>query len=130
MMLRLSVPGAIVLETEATKIVAEGPFGCFGILPRHIDVATPLVAGLLGITRPDGGEEFIAVDEGILVKVGDTIRVSVRDAVRGPELGELGRAARERFRIRDEREARARSALDRLEAHLVRRFIDLGEHRG
>ena len=62
-----------------------------------------------------------------MVKNGADVLVSVRDAVIGPDLGLLRLMVRERFEALDEREKRARSALVRLEADFVRRFIELRE---
>jgi F-type H+-transporting ATPase subunit epsilon len=47
--------------------------------------------------------------------------------VRGPDLGLLKQTISARFHSLDERERRARSALARLEADFVRRFIELDE---
>jgi phage shock protein A len=58
------------------------------------------------------------------------VLVSTRNAVVGP-LGELRRAVREQFRDRGEREQKARAALDRLEASLVRQVLEWeGRGRG
>jgi ATP synthase protein I len=72
------------------------------------------------------------VDEGILVKCGADVRVSTRNAVLGQELGELKRMIEERFKQVDEFEKKSRDALYKMEADLVRRFMELGkiEHAG
>jgi len=51
--------------------------------------------------------------------------VSTPDAVIGPDLGELRRTVEEHFREFDEHETVARAAVARLEADLVRRFMEL-----
>ncbi len=68
------------------------------------------------------------MDEGILVKCGQEVFVSTRNAVQGSQLGTLRRTVEEQYKVLDDRERVARSALAKLEADLVRRFMDLGKH--
>ena len=87
-----------------------------------------LVPGILSFVTPEGKEEFAAVDEGILVKAGQEILVSTGKGVRSSELGRLKQMVAEEFQVRSEREKKALSAGARLEADIVRRFMELGEH--
>jgi F-type H+-transporting ATPase subunit epsilon len=128
MRLRVLLPEQILLDTEVRKITAEAENGSFGLLPRHTDFVTALVPGILTFTPIDGREEFLAVDEGILVKSGADVRVSTRNAVLGQELGELKRMIEERFKKVDEFEKKSRDALYKMEADLVRRFMELGKN--
>lgn len=127
MHLKILLPSEIMLDREVTKVTAEAANGSFCLLPRHIDFVAALVPGLLSFTTPDGRETFVAVDEGALVKQGTQVLVSVRNAVTGQALGTLRQTIEERFQSLDDRERRARSALARLEADLVRRFTGFME---
>lgn len=126
MRLRVLAPTEIVVDEPVKRIVAEAEDGAFCLLPRHIGFVTALAPGLLSYETPEGEEVFLAVDEGILVKCGDEVRVSTRYAARGPDLDHLRETVERRVRAIDDRERRARSALARLEADLVRRFVELG----
>jgi F-type H+-transporting ATPase subunit epsilon len=127
MRLRVLLPNEILIDSEVTKVSAEAENGAFTLLPRHISFVTALPPGIISFTTPTGEEEFIAVDEGVLVKCGSDVQASVRNAVIGHELGELKRLIQERFRHIDEHERKARDALYKLEADLVRRFVELGQ---
>jgi F-type H+-transporting ATPase subunit epsilon len=70
-----------------------------------------------------GDEVFVAVDEGVLVKCGADIRVSVRNAVVGPNLGDLEATVRDRFQRIDEREGAMRTALAKLESEVIRNLL-------
>jgi F-type H+-transporting ATPase subunit epsilon len=118
--------GALIVQ-EVTKITAEAENGSFCLLPHHIDFVAALVPGLLSFETDSGEEEFLAIDEGMLVKCGAEVMVSTRNAVRGVVLGELKQAVEQQFRVLDERENQARSVLAKLEADLVSRFVRLGE---
>ena len=124
--LRVLLPEKVVLEREVQKVVAEGENGSFGLLPRHVDYVEPLVPGILSFVPADGEDErFAAVDEGVLVKCGSEVLVSVRNAVVGPELGRLEETVRSRFDRVDEREQAMRTALAKLESEVVHRFVDV-----
>ncbi len=129
MRLKVLLPTEIIVDEEVTKVVAEAANGSFCLLPRHVDFVAALIPGLLSFVS--GGEErHIAVDEGILLKIGDEVRVSTERAVRGADLGRLRQAVREQFRTLNERERSARSAVAKLEAGFVRRFVELGGGHG
>lgn len=127
MKLKVVLPTGILIEQEVAKITAEAENGSFCLLPHHIDFVAALVPGLLSFENERGEEEFLAIDEGVLVKCGAEVMVSSRNAVRGAVLGELKRAVEQQFRVLDERENQARAVLAKLEADLVSRFVRLGE---
>ncbi|MDU8946382.1 F0F1 ATP synthase subunit epsilon [Ovoidimarina sediminis] len=126
MRLEVITPMAVCVDRPVRRIVAEGPDGRFGMLPRHIDFVTALVPGILLYETEAGAERFVAVNSGTLVKSGDEVLVAVRGAVEGDDLGELRKRVESEFRQHDEQERDARAALARLEASMVRRFRDLG----
>jgi F-type H+-transporting ATPase subunit epsilon len=128
MNLKVLLPDRVFLDEEAVKVVAEAENGSFCLLPRHIDFVAALVPGLLSYDDPKGREQFLAIDEGMLVKCGLEILVSTRNAARGADLGKLKDVVSQQFRVLDERERLARSAAARLEAGLVRRLMELEKH--
>ena len=128
MRLKILLPTEVLLDQEVEKIIAEGANGSFALLPRHQDFVTALVPGLLSF-ETDGEEEFIAVDEGVLVKTGAEVLVSTRRAVRGPDLGSLRETVETEFMDLDEKQRLTRSAMARLEANFARKFYELGKER-
>ena len=128
MNLHVFLPTEILVNEAVSKVIAEGENGLFCLLPRHIDFVSALVPGILSFVLETGQEEFVAVDEGILVKCGAEVLVSSRQAVRGADLGDLRQTVEEQFRVLDEREKLARSATAKLEADLIRRYMELGVH--
>jgi F-type H+-transporting ATPase subunit epsilon len=128
MNLQVLTPTRVFLEEEVAKVTGQAENGSFCLLPRHIDFVASLVPSLLMFTPSGSGEpHYLAVDEGILVKCGDDVFVSVGRAAGGTDLSELERTVAEEFRQRDEHERNARSAIARLEAGAIRRFAELGE---
>ncbi|MFN2323441.1 MAG: F0F1 ATP synthase subunit epsilon [Trueperaceae bacterium] len=130
MKLLLTVPTEVLLDEPVVKVVAESEAGSFCLLPRHLDLATVLVPGLLTAVRPDGAEVVVAVDHGVLVKVGGDVRVACQRAFVASDPDDAARAVRERFELTSEREKHARAVLARLEGDVVRRLADLRWRRG
>ena len=127
MRLKLLTPTEVLVDETVVKLDAEGPDGSFCLLPRHRDWVAALVPGILGFTTPDDDEAFVAVDRGVLVKCADEVLVSVRRAVRDGDLGRLREVVETRFRHYDDQEKAARGAIARLEAGVIRRFLELQE---
>lgn len=125
MHLKLLIPTEILVDESVVKLNAEGPEGHFCLLPQHRDWVATLVPGLVSFVALDGGEIFVAVDRGILVKCGDEVLVSVRRAVRGGDLAGLRDVVETCFRHCDDQEKAARGAIARLEAGVIRRFLEL-----
>ncbi len=123
MMLKILLPAEIFINQEVTRVIAEAEDGCFCLLPRHIDYVAALVPGLLSFVSQEENEEFLAVDEGILVKSGSEILVSTRNAMRGPDLGSLKQTVEEQFLALSEQEKKARSAIAKMESSFIRRFL-------
>ncbi len=126
MRLKVFLPMKILIDQEVTRVVAEAENGSFGILPKHIDFVAALAPGIFSF-ESDAGEEFMAIDEGVLVKCADDVMVSTRRAVRSRNLGELKRTVEEEFGTFDEREKKTRSILAKLEADFTKRFLKMRE---
>ncbi len=122
---KILLPSEVFLHQKVDKVVAEGTNGSFCLLPRHVDFVSALVPGLLSITSVGKPPEYFAVDQGLLVKKGDEVLVSTRNVVRIPSLGHLRSVVQEQFKVLDDKEKAARTAAARLEASIVRRFMEL-----
>ncbi len=123
MILKLLLPNRIFAEVrDVTRIVAETPEGSFGLLPRRRDCVSALAPGILTYETKADGEVFIAVDEGVLIKSGAEVLVSVRRATGGADLAGLRSAVQREFMTLDAQERSAREASDKLESGLVSRF--------
>jgi F-type H+-transporting ATPase subunit epsilon len=124
MTLKILLPSQIFAEkTGVLRIVAETQEGSFGLLPHRLDCVAALVPGIFSYQTESDGEVFVAVDEGVLVKAGPEVLVSVRRAVGGTDLGQLRDSVKREFLILDEHEQSVRSATAKLEAGFLRRLI-------
>jgi len=110
-------------KTGVSRIVAETQAGSFGLLPHRLDCVAALTPGILIYETEADGEVFVAVDEGVLVKTGPDVLVSVRRAIGGTDLGQLRTAVEKEFLTMDNREQNVRSVTAKLEIGLLRRFV-------
>lgn len=127
MRLKIFNPPKVFLDEEVSKVVAESPAGSFGIRPRHLDMASALVPGILSYWTVQGEETYLAVNGGIFIKQGENAFIATTMAVAG-ELGELNVTVAKFLNDVDEKERTSRSAVARLEAAFVRRFMEFGKN--
>ena len=125
MTLKILLPFRIFAEEKAvTRIVAESREGSFGILPQRLDCVATLEPGILTYESNGEDERYVALDEGVLVKSGPYVLISVRHAIAGTDLRQLREAVEREFLILDEHEQSLRSVMTKLESSFMRRFAD------
>lgn len=125
MNLKILLPFQIFAEKKSvSRIVAETREGSFGLLPHRLDCVAALVPGIFIYETEEGGEVYVAVDEGVLVKTGQEVLVSVRNAIVGMDLSQLRETVENEFLTMDESEQRMRSVMAKLESGLVRRLVE------
>jgi F-type H+-transporting ATPase subunit epsilon len=123
--LKVLLPFQIFLEKKDVKrIVAQTPQGSLGLLPRRLDCAAALAPGILSYETEADGTVFLAVDQGVLVKSGMDLLVSVRNAIGGTDLDQLHEAVKREFLNVDEQEKSVRSALAKMESGFIHRFME------
>ena len=125
MNLKVLLPFRVFAEiTGVSRIVAETREGSFGLLPRRLDCVAALPPGILIYEDEADGEVYIAVDEGVLVKTGLDVLVSVRNAIGGTDLGQLREAVEREFVNLNEREQSVRSVMAKMESSFIRRIAE------
>ena len=123
MHLKVLLPfGIFADKTGVSRVVAQTREGSFGLLPHRLDCVAALAPGILIYETEAQGEVYVAVDEGVLVKTGADVLVSVRRALGGTDLGQLRDAVEQEFLILDEREQSVRSVMAKLETGFLRRL--------
>ncbi len=123
MNLKVLLPfGIFADKAEVLRIVAETHDGSFGILPNRLDCVTALAPGILTYETAADGEVFVAVDEGVLVKTGPDVQVSVRRALTGASLDQLRESVEKEFLTIDDEERSVRKLMAKLETGFISRL--------
>jgi F-type H+-transporting ATPase subunit epsilon len=130
MNLKILLPFQIFAEkTGVSRIVVDTSDGEFGLLPHRLDCVAALVPGILAYEADGGGTVYVAVDEGVMVKTGADVLVSVRHAIGGTDLGQLHEAVKHEFMKVDEQERDVRAAVARMEGGFIRRVAEFQHGR-
>lgn len=126
MSLKVLLPyGVFMVQAGVARIVAETRQGSLGLLPRRLDCIAALAPGILVYQCAAQSEGYLAVDEGVLVKAGPEVLVSVRNAVAGEDLAQLRAAVMGDFLRLDAAEQRLRAELHRIETGFISRVAAL-----
>lgn len=125
MKLKVLLPSRVFVDkTEVLRIIAETAAGSFGILPRRLDCVAALVPGILTYETEAEGEQYLAVNGGVLVKTGPEVLISVRNAIRGTDLSRLREKVEQEMRALNEQEKQVRSVVAKMESDFIRRLVE------
>ncbi|MBE0423085.1 MAG: F0F1 ATP synthase subunit epsilon [Lutibacter sp.] len=120
MKLRILLPYQVFIEyINVNRIVFETSEGSFGLLPQRLDCAAALVPGIFTYETEDAIVHYVAIDQGILIKAGREVLVSVRNAIGGVDLGKLQETVKKTFLELDEREHKARFVMAKMESGFI-----------
>jgi len=126
MRLKVLIPTKILVDDKVHSITARGMEGSFCIKPAHIDYISILVPGLLYYQCVNQDKfSYLAVDQGICIKKGVDVFVSVRNAVISTDIGRLHELVKTRFTTLDQQERKVRTAMAKLESDFIHRFMEL-----
>ena len=130
MNLRVLLPfGVFAEKADVMRVVADTTDGSYGLLPHRLDCVAALVPGVLTYETKDGGTVYVGIDQGVLVKAGDQVTVSVRRAVGGTDLGQLKDAVARDFLKLDDQERNVRMAVAKMESGLMGRLAEFEHER-
>jgi F-type H+-transporting ATPase subunit epsilon len=93
-------------------------------LPHRLDCVAALSPGILIYETASEGELYLAIDEGVLVKTGLDVLVSVRNAIGGKDLGQLREAVEREFLTLDNHEQSVRSVMAKMESGFISRLAE------
>ena len=126
MHLKILLPFQVFLdETGVASLVVESIAGSLGLLPHRLDCTAALTPGILIYKNESGREVYIATDDGVLVKTGFQVFVSVRNAILGLNLADLQKTVKEKFLKETSEELKMRNAMEAMESNFIRRLTVL-----
>jgi F-type H+-transporting ATPase subunit epsilon len=130
MKLRILLPSRVFADkADVESIVAETSQGELGLLPHRLDCVAALEPGILTYRTAAEGTVYLAVDEGVMVKTGPDVLVSVRHAIGGTDLSQLHEAVKREFLTLDEQERDVRAAVARMEVGLISQLTEFQHGR-
>jgi len=126
MQLKILLPFRVFAKVSgAARIVTETGAGSFGLWPHRLDCVAPLMPGILMYQTQSDGEVYAAIDEGVLVKTGLDVMISVRNAIVGIDLDHLRATVKQEFLTLDQQQRSVRWTMAKLETNIVRRLAEV-----
>lgn len=114
--IKILLPFRVFAEIRnVVRIVVETHEGSYGLLPRRLDCVAALVPGIFTYETEKEGTQYLAINEGIMVKTGTDVLVSVRNAVGGTDLGKLHELVEKEFLSLNEQEESLRRVMSKIE---------------
>ncbi len=121
MNLKILLPYKQLQEVKnVIRIVAETTLGSLGILPQRLDCVASLVPGMFLYETEAGKVNYLAVDEGLLTKAGNEIRVSVRNAYGSENLEKLEETVKKEFLAIEKLQQEDKAIISKLETGFLR----------
>ena len=122
--LEIVTPDGTAYSEDVNMVTLPGVEGQLGVLPRHIPLMTPMVAGEM-IVRKDGQDRFLVVGDGFVEITGDHVAILTDLAIAAENIDEAKAdearqlaAARLREAMSSEEVAAVHAALARSVAQL------------
>ena len=126
MSLKILLPFRIFAEIRNVKqIIFVTSDGSYGLLPHRLDCVAALVPGIFTY-ETESGINYLAVDQGVLVKEGLQVIASVRNAIGGADPGKLRETVEKEFLDLDEQEKSIRESIMKMESLLIFSMEKLG----
>jgi F-type H+-transporting ATPase subunit epsilon len=130
MNLKILLPFGVFAErADVLRVVADTTDGSYCLLPHRLDCVAALVPGILTYETKDNGTVYVGIDQGVLVKAGAQVTVSVRRAIAGSDLEQLRDAVERDFLKLDEQERNVRTAVAKMESGLMGRLAEFENDR-
>jgi F-type H+-transporting ATPase subunit epsilon len=130
MMLKILLPNKVFAKhNNVLRIIVDTLEGSYGILPNRRDCTAALTPGILTYQTEIGKDVYIAIDQGIFVKKGNEVFVSVRQSIQGIGLSQLREAVKKEFLTLDQKQQEIRFAMDKLESHFLQRLTEFSKAR-
>jgi F-type H+-transporting ATPase subunit epsilon len=115
--LKILLPYRIFAEiNNVSSIVAETSEGSFGLLPQRLDCVAAIVPCIFTYETESKSIHYLAVDQGVLVKAGSDVLLSVRNAFGGTDLGKLHESLENEYKKLDDTEKEIRSTMAKMES--------------
>jgi F-type H+-transporting ATPase subunit epsilon len=131
MNLKILLPFKIFdVKSDVSSLTAETKQGSIGLLPHRLDFVAALTPGILSYEQNGIHKTtYVGLDEGIIIKSGLNVLISVRNAIGGTDLKQLRKIIVQDFLKRTEEEKKAKEAAAKMESRFVSGLARLHHER-
>ena len=122
--LEIVTPDGTAYSEDVNMVTLPGVEGQLGILPRHIPLMTPMVAGEM-IVRKDGQDRFLVVGDGFVEITGDHVAILTDLAIAAENIDEAKAEEARQLAAARLREAMSSEEVAAVNAALARSLAQL-----
>ena len=123
MKLKILLPFRVFADADnVSNIVLETAEGSYGLLPNRLDCVAALIPGIFTYVIGMESPRYLAVGAGVLVKAGEQVLVSVRNAIGGADLGQLADTVKKELTKKDDDAGKVKSITQKLESGFIYTF--------
>ncbi|MDR2902267.1 MAG: hypothetical protein LBU87_04085 [Lactobacillales bacterium] len=130
MRLKVFSPIGVALDAEISKVDFEAIDGFWTLLPKHVDFINALKPGIVTYYPTSGTPKYVACNEGVLVKKGDTVSISTRLSIMDDSLDKLVKTIETDFKAMEEERKEVNVSMARLEIGLTKGLMSLSKNAG
>ena len=130
--LKVYVPDRLFLEETILKVKLIGKEGSFTILPKHLDYISSFNDGVLMYLDLENNKRYLAINQGILVKVGREVKLSLFHAIEGSDLNKLKENVKELALKSDElinKDKQLKTSLKNIEFFIFEKLMRLKKYK-
>ncbi len=123
--LKIYSPIEILLDEEVQKLTFQGKEGYVTILPNHIDYVSSFESNIMSYIDRDNNQRFIVLNNGILVKYSNKVRLTAYKAIIGNSLKDLKTKINEVVEKENDIEKEINKNLKQLEYYMFNNLVNM-----
>ncbi len=123
--LKIYSPIEILLDEEVQKLTFQGKEGYLTILPNHIDYVSSFESNIMSYIDRHNNQRFIALNNGILVKYSNKVRLTAYKAIIGNSLKDLKTKINEVVEKENDIEKEINKNLKQLEYYMFNNLVNM-----
>lgn len=123
--LKIYLPTEIFLDNDVKKLTFKGKEGYLTILPNHIDYVSSFNTNIMTFIDSNNKEGFIALNNGILVKYSNKLRITAYKAIFGSSLEDLKKKIYDNAELENDIEKEINKNLKQLEYYMYNNLVNI-----
>jgi F0F1-type ATP synthase epsilon subunit len=127
MILKVYTPEALMLEEEILSITLKEESGQVTLKPSHLDYISSFNEIVVNFVNAKNESKIILAGEGIFLKCGNEVKLSVCSLEIGTDLNELQKRLEERIKVEKETEKEIEVTLKNIEFYILKSIMGLGK---
>lgn len=123
--LKIYSPIEMLMDEEVNQLTFEGKEGYLTILPNHIDYVSSFDTNVMSYIDTKNNKKFVALNNGILVKYSNKVRLTAYKIIFGDSIKELKEKINAMVKSEDNVEKEINKNLKQLEYYMFNNLVNI-----